>query len=79
MSNTTPAIQYELQYKTDLGQSNWQSAGWFVSGSETNQLDGGKRAGGQSDQYVFSRPVVGGRRERLAPLVAGTVFRHERR
>jgi hypothetical protein len=34
ISNTEPDIQYELQYKTDLLQTNWQSANWFVPGSE---------------------------------------------
>jgi hypothetical protein len=34
VSNTTADIQYELQYKTDLAQSDWQSAGWFTFGSE---------------------------------------------
>jgi hypothetical protein len=35
VSNTTADIQYELQYKTDLSQGDWQSAGWFTFGSET--------------------------------------------
>jgi hypothetical protein len=33
ISNTVPDIQYEVQYTPDLLQP-WQSAGWFVFGSE---------------------------------------------
>ena len=33
ISNTAPEIEYEVQYTTDLLQP-WQSAGWFVYGSE---------------------------------------------
>ena len=33
ISNTAPDIQYEVQYTMDLLQP-WQSAGWFVFGSE---------------------------------------------
>ena len=34
VSNTTADIQYELQFKTDLAQSDWLSVGWFTFGSE---------------------------------------------
>jgi hypothetical protein len=34
VSNSFGGIEYELQYKTDLAQTEWQSAGWFVYGSE---------------------------------------------
>ena len=34
VSNTVADIQYEIQYKTDLAQSDWQSANWFLFGSE---------------------------------------------
>ena len=34
VSNTVADIQYEIQYKTDLAQSDWQSANWFMYGSE---------------------------------------------
>jgi hypothetical protein len=34
VSNSFADIQYEIQYKTDLAQDQWQSAGWFAYGSE---------------------------------------------
>lgn len=34
ISNSVADVPLELQYKTDLLQSEWQSPGWFVYGSE---------------------------------------------
>jgi hypothetical protein len=56
VSNTVADIQYEIQYKTDLAQSDWQSANWFLFGSEiTNWTPASMSRNGTTNLFLRVR------------------------